>query len=105
MGNSLFSIFCSKPSVIKKRIVQARRDGDLAPDVDPGDFARHMSTLLAGLGVQAANGATKLQMTRVADLALRFITVDSTQSSLVKIDGASKAPSCRTPFTKSPGVP
>jgi AcrR family transcriptional regulator len=56
---------------IQRRLQQARKEGDLANDVNPGDLARYVSTLLTGLGVQAANGATKADMTRVVEMALR----------------------------------
>src|SRR5579863_6983991 len=58
-------------SDIQKRLQRARTEGDLAKDVNPGDLARYVSTVLTGLGVQAANGSTKAEMTRVVDLALR----------------------------------
>jgi len=41
--------------------------------MNPADFARYLSSLMAGLAVQAANGATKSEMTRVVDMALRFV--------------------------------
>ena len=58
-------------SGIQKRLQRARAEGDLAKDVNPGDLARYISTVVTGLGVQAANGSTKAEMTRVAELALR----------------------------------
>jgi AcrR family transcriptional regulator len=57
-------------SAIKKRLQRARWEGDLAKDVDPGDLARYISTVLTGLGIQAANGAAKGEMTRLVDLVL-----------------------------------
>jgi hypothetical protein len=33
---------------IQKRLQRARREGDLAKDVDPGDLARYISTVLTG---------------------------------------------------------
>jgi len=39
--------------------------------VDPGDLARYISTVLTGLGVQAANGSTRAEMMRLVDIALR----------------------------------
>jgi AcrR family transcriptional regulator len=60
-------------SEIQKRLQRARRDGDLDKDVDPGDLARYVSTLLTGLAVQAANGSTKAEMTRVVDMVLRSL--------------------------------
>jgi len=58
-------------SDIQKRLQRARREGDLTKDVDPGDLARYISTVLTGLGVQAANGSTRGEMTRLVDLVLR----------------------------------
>src|ERR1700726_3597538 len=45
-------------SDIQKRLQRARREGDLAKDLDSGDLARYISTVLTGLAVQAANGST-----------------------------------------------
>src|ERR1700726_3700242 len=58
-------------SEIQKRLQRARTEGDLAKDVNPGDLARYISTVLTGLGVQAANGSTRAEMARVADMVLR----------------------------------
>jgi AcrR family transcriptional regulator len=56
---------------LQKRLQRARTEEDLTKDVNPGDLARYISTMLTGLGVQAANGSTRAEMTRVVDLALR----------------------------------
>jgi len=58
---------------IQKRLQRARKEGDLAKDVDPGDLARYISTVLTGLAVQAANGSTRAEMTRLVDMVLRFM--------------------------------
>jgi hypothetical protein len=58
-------------SHIQKRLQRARREGDLAKEVDPGDLARYISTVLTGLEVQAANGSTKAEMTHLVDMVLR----------------------------------
>ena len=56
---------------IQKRLQRARKEGDLAKDVDPGDLARYISTVLTGLAVQAANGSSRAEMTRLVEMALR----------------------------------
>ncbi len=56
---------------IEKRMRQAQDEGDLPQDVDPKDFARYVSIVMNGLGVQAANGATRTEMNRAVNLALR----------------------------------
>jgi hypothetical protein len=58
-------------SEIQKRLQRAPREGDLAKDVDAGDLARYISTVLTGLGVQAANGPTLAEMTRLVEMVLR----------------------------------
>jgi len=58
-------------SGIQKRLQRARREGGLAKNVDPGDLARYISTVLTGLGVQAANGSTRAEMMRLVDIVLR----------------------------------
>ncbi len=60
-------------SRLQKRFRRAQQEGDLAPDVDPKDLARYILIVMNGLGVQAANGATKTEMTRAVEMALRSI--------------------------------
>jgi hypothetical protein len=47
--------------------------GELPVEVQAADFARYLSSVMAGLGVQAANGTTKAELRRVSEIALRFI--------------------------------
>jgi AcrR family transcriptional regulator len=58
-------------SEIQKRLQRARKEGDLAKDVDPGDLARYISTVLTGMAIQAANGSTRAEMTRLVEFVLR----------------------------------
>jgi AcrR family transcriptional regulator len=58
---------------IVKRLKRARVEGDLPAELDPHDLARYLATVLNGLGIQAANGATKAEMTRVVEMALRTL--------------------------------
>jgi AcrR family transcriptional regulator len=57
-------------AALKKRLQQAKREGEMSSDSFPADLARYLSTVMAGLGVQAVNGATKAEMKRIADLAI-----------------------------------
>ena len=63
----------SGEAVLKKRLEQAQSEGELPAEIQPADFARYLSSLMAGLGVQAANGATRAALRRVADISLRCI--------------------------------
>lgn len=60
---------------LQKRMQRARHEGDIPRDVDPKDLARYVLVLLNGLGVQAANGATRAEMKRAVELALRTLPV------------------------------
>jgi AcrR family transcriptional regulator len=60
-------------AAIKRRVQRAQRDGDLDAGLNPSDFAHYLSILMSGLGVQAANGSTKSEMKRYAEMALRFM--------------------------------
>jgi AcrR family transcriptional regulator len=53
------------------RFERARRDGDLAKDARPADLARYVWTVCNGLAVQAVGGATREQLRRVIDIAMR----------------------------------
>jgi len=55
---------------MRKRFERAQAEGDLSSDVDPADLARWGAALAYGLAVQAAGGATRRQLQRVAKLAL-----------------------------------
>jgi len=58
-------------AAIRKRLQRARAEGDLPPGADPADLARYVASLLQGLAVQAASGATRAALQRVVQLALR----------------------------------
>lgn len=57
-------------SALAKRFAQAQTAGEISRKRDPGDLARYVLTLLTGLGVQGANGATKAQLNKIVMLAL-----------------------------------
>jgi len=58
---------------LRKRFVTARRAGELPKGISPADFARFIATVMAGLTVQAVNGATRDEIKRIADLVLKSI--------------------------------
>ena len=55
---------------IRARLERAADEGDLPPGADPADLARFVSTLLQGLSVQAAGGASREQLEAVARIAM-----------------------------------
>lgn len=60
-------------ATLKKRFAQAQKEGEISRDFHAGDLARYILTLLTGLGVQGANGATKAQLQTIVDIALRSL--------------------------------
>ena len=58
---------------ILRRLQQAQSDGDLGRDVNVKDLARYIVVVMNGLGVQSVNGASRGEMNRTVDLALRAI--------------------------------
>jgi AcrR family transcriptional regulator len=57
--------------MIRKRFQRAQTEGDLPADVEPNDLARYVTTVMRGLAVQAAGGATRKELLRVAELAMQ----------------------------------
>jgi AcrR family transcriptional regulator len=60
-------------AALRTRLQQARKSGELAADLNVDDYSRYLSTLLGGLAIQAANGVSKAEMKRTADMALRHL--------------------------------
>jgi len=58
-------------SAVRKRFERAVLDGDLAADSDPADLARYVATIIHGMAVQAASGASRTALRRLAVMALR----------------------------------
>jgi AcrR family transcriptional regulator len=58
-------------ALIRKRLERAKREGELPPGANPADLARYLATVYQGMSVQAAGGATREQLRRVAETAVR----------------------------------
>jgi AcrR family transcriptional regulator len=58
---------------MRKRFMKARRSGELPKDVNVDDYTRYLSTIIAGLSIQAANGSTKPELKRTCRIALRYL--------------------------------
>jgi len=56
---------------LRRRLQRATRERDLLGNAEPAELARYVMTVLQGMAVQGANGATRVQLRRVAQLALR----------------------------------
>ena len=58
---------------MKERFLQARKSGELSKDINVDDYTRYISLMLAGLSIQAANGSTKAEIKRTAQMALKHL--------------------------------
>jgi AcrR family transcriptional regulator len=60
-------------TAMRDRFLRARKSGELSKDVNVDDYARYLSSILAGLSIQSANGSTKAELKRTAEMALRYL--------------------------------
>jgi AcrR family transcriptional regulator len=60
-------------AVMRERFIKAQRSGELPKDVNVDDYTRYLSTIIAGLSIQAANGSTKAELKRTAQMALQHL--------------------------------
>lgn len=60
---------------LRKRMVKAQKSRELPGDTNPADYARFLSTVMRGLAVQAASGASREEMKGIADFVLRAMRI------------------------------
>lgn len=58
---------------LKERLLKARKSGELPKEIKVDDYTRYLSTIVAGLSIQAANGSSKAELKRTAQMALRHL--------------------------------
>ncbi|MFM9850716.1 MAG: TetR/AcrR family transcriptional regulator [Hyphomicrobiaceae bacterium] len=58
-------------AALRQRFECAKSEGDLATDADCADLARLVMTVAQGMAVQAAGGATRQELRRVAEMMVR----------------------------------
>jgi AcrR family transcriptional regulator len=56
---------------LRRRLQRAKREGDLPKNADPAELAHYVMTVVRGMAVQSAGGASRDQLHRVAQIALR----------------------------------
>lgn len=60
---------------LRQRFERAKSEGELSGDADCVDLARLVMTVMQGMAVQAAGGATRDDLRRVAEMMLRTLPV------------------------------
>ena len=58
-------------AALRHRLQRAKKEGDLPSTADPADLARYVVTVMHGMAVQRASGATRTQLLRVMKAAFR----------------------------------
>ncbi|HEY0702621.1 MAG TPA: TetR/AcrR family transcriptional regulator [Candidatus Acidoferrales bacterium] len=56
---------------LRKRLQRAKTEGDLPSDAEPADLAGYVFTVAHGMAVRAKSGATRTELKRVAETAMR----------------------------------
>ena len=56
---------------LRRRLQRARREGDLPKNADPAELAHYALTVVRGMAVQSAGGASRAQLRSIARIALR----------------------------------
>ena len=52
-------------------LFRSKAAGEVSADVEPADYARYIMTVLEGMSIRAAGGATREELHKVADMTLR----------------------------------
>ena len=60
-------------AAVRARLERAHKEGDLPKEVDAATLARYLMAVTYGMAVLAAGGATRDDLTVVADMALRAV--------------------------------
>jgi AcrR family transcriptional regulator len=58
-------------ALLRKRFVKAKAEGDLPSDSDPAALARYLLGLSYGMAIHAVNGASRSELHRMVDVALK----------------------------------
>lgn len=70
-------------AALRERFERAIAEGDLPPDADAADLARYVTTISYGMAVKAADGATREELERVVEMALRaWSTASQTRAAV-----------------------
>ncbi|MFL6814591.1 MAG: TetR/AcrR family transcriptional regulator [Bradyrhizobium sp.] len=58
-------------AMLRERFERAISAGEMSPELNPADYARYIMTVMEGMSVQAAGGASRAELRKVADITLR----------------------------------
>jgi AcrR family transcriptional regulator len=81
IGRELTAKRCEGETAIRERLEGAKNSGELPPGLEPAEFARYVMTVLEGMSVRAAAGATREELLEVARMTLRTWPVDAARKA------------------------
>jgi AcrR family transcriptional regulator len=58
-------------ALLRRRLERARKSGDLGKNSSPAELSRYLTTIMRGIAVRASDGATRAELRRDAELAMR----------------------------------
>jgi AcrR family transcriptional regulator len=68
--NELCKRRAANEKTIRERLKRAKAEGDLPKDADPAALSRFVATVAEGMAVQAAGGASRAELRRIAETAM-----------------------------------
>jgi AcrR family transcriptional regulator len=71
IGKTLIDFRLAGHAAIRERFERARDEGDLPPDADPKALTHYIGTVVCGMAVLAASGATRKELEAVIELTMR----------------------------------
>src|SRR6202047_1692691 len=60
-------------AALRRRFPRGKSERDLPADTDPADLARYLATIIYGMAVQAAGGASRDKLQHVVEMTLRTL--------------------------------
>lgn len=71
VGKIVIAFRLAGHAAIRERFERARAEGDLPADADPMALTHYLGTVVCGMAVLAASGATRTELERVIELTMR----------------------------------
>jgi AcrR family transcriptional regulator len=71
IGKTLIDFRLAGHAAIRERFERAHAEGDLPGDADPKELTHYIGTVVCGMAVLAASGATRNELERVIELTMR----------------------------------
>jgi AcrR family transcriptional regulator len=68
----LIALRVKEQDALRRRFERAKSEGDIPNDADAADLARFVTAIYQGMTVQAINGASREDLIRLSDTALRI---------------------------------